>query len=278
MQTFFSKLQSHRGLNFLLIVLYGAVIIWGHDTFVKLSVVVMNSLSLPVYNLVVKIIGALILLIIAGILIHNLYKDQERLWHKVFYLLATSFLLILHFNVMLEMNIEIIHAIEYSLLCILIYPLAQSFGGALVFSIPFMLIDEFNQYVHLYPQYTKYFEFNDIILDILGAGMAMVFVYISIPIRAESKVLYKRPELYLIVSLVLIFFGLLTTCFIAQHETTSCNNTVFILSKLTNPQSFWQVHDFTKAIYHVCTPVEGFLIMILLATFFLGMDIKKAQQ
>jgi hypothetical protein len=277
LHSFIFRLQQNKRLNFLLIIAYGAIIIWGHDLFVNLSIAVMNGLSLPVYNLVVKCIATSIFLVLSAVLIYNLYKTREALYHKLFYLAATALLLIIHFSIMLEMNIEIIHAIEYSVLCVLIYPVAKSYGGAIVFSLPFMLTDELNQYVHLYPQYTKYFEFNDIILDILGAAMSMIFIYISTPAYNHPRPVLKRSELYVLISLSGLFTILLGSCIIARYATTSCSNTVFILSKLPNPGSFWQVHDFTKAIYHVCTPVEGFAIMIALCAFYLGMDIKKAQ-
>jgi hypothetical protein len=37
-----------------------------------------------------------------------------------------------------------------------------------------MIADELNQYLVLYPNYNKYFELSDIVLDLLGAGTLML--------------------------------------------------------------------------------------------------------
>ena len=270
---FFQYLHKHKILSGLLVLAYSLSIIFLHDTFVKVSVVVMNNYSLPVYNVWVRnVFGGLGFLLFIVLLVKSFRNQQKFL--LLFYLLSISVLMGVHASFLFEMNIEIIHAIEYALLALLMYSLTGKYGAAIIFCIPVMLIDEWRQYLVLYPGYTQYFEFNDIVMDILGCGFAMLTLKIfMIEFRDKPiELFYTRAEFIFLVLLVFSFFILLKTCVFSTHIKYACSNTLIPLSLLENPDSFWQVHSFTKAKYHVLSPVNGMIAITALCLFFMGLD------
>jgi hypothetical protein len=269
----FQYLHKHKIFSGFLVLAYSLAIVFLHGTFVKISVVVMNNYSLPVYNVLVRnVFGGLGLLLFLLLLFKSIKSELRFL--LLLYLFSVSVLIALHAAFLFEMNIEIIHAIEYALLALLVYSLTGKYGAAIIFCIPVMLIDEWRQYLVLYPGYTQYFEFNDIVMDILGCGFAMLALKIlCVEIRAKStNVFFTRAEFIFLVLLVISFFALLKTCVFSLHIKSSCSNTIIPLSLLENPDSFWQVHSFTKARYHVLSPVNGIVAITFLCLFFMGLD------
>jgi hypothetical protein len=268
----FLFLNNRKILSGFLVVLYSLAIIFLHDFFVKISVVVMNSYSLPVYNVLVRnVFGGVGVLSFLLLLTKCIRAKNAQL---LFYLFISTVLIVLHALFLFEMNIEIIHAIEYALLALLVYSLCGRFGAAVIFCIPLMLIDEWRQYLVLYPGYTQYFEFNDIVMDVIGCGFAMLSLKIlGVDIKSKPRVVFfLREEFLFLVILSISYFLLLQTCVFAYHISVASNTTIISLSLLENPYSFWQIHDFTKAKYHVLSPITGFVVIFCLSVFFMGLD------
>lgn len=240
---------------------------------VNISVWIMNGLSLPIFN---KVVGTGCLLgmgVFLTVIVLQIRKDRQFLKQKLVYLFLTLLFIVIHSRVMFEMNIEIIHSIEFSLLAYLLFALSRSVGFAIVFALPVMLLDEWNQYILLYPEYVMYYEFNDIVMDILGSGLALVTLSVfGIYPKCSNKSLWAKPE-------ILFLFGLLTVTalainsgYLAQYISTQNSNTVFAFNKMQNPDNFWTIHSFTKARYHIMGPVEGITVIVMLCLFYAVWD------
>jgi hypothetical protein len=269
----FNFLHRNKLFTGLLIVAYSLAIILLHDTFVNISIVVMNKYSLPVYNdLVRNLFGGVGIMVFLFLLIKTVHATNRV--KLLIYLFSIAFFIGLHASFLFEMNIEIIHAIEFAVLALLMFAFTGRFGAAVVFCIPVMLIDEYRQYMVLYPQYTLYFEFNDIVMDVLGCGFAMITLKIfGVEFSSTSHtIFYKRSEFIFLSSFLFLFLALLLTCVFSSHINTACSHTIFPLSRLENPELFWQTHAFTKAKYHVLSPISGAIILTGLCVFFLGLD------
>lgn len=255
--------MTKRRFLSLLVVLYSFAIIHLHDFFVQLSVVAMNYFSLPTYNVLVQNTIAVLGVLLISITSWKAFKNKRfRLFG---FFLCYCILLFIHWLFLFEMNIEIIHAFEYGILALLLYFVTQNVAAAIVLCLPIMLLDELNQYLFLYGNYNKYFEFNDIVLDILGASIFLLLFkifeknpkFVSIPLS-------KRKEFWILTLFYLNFLVLTLSCVFAVHETAKCGNTIFVLSKIDFPEKFWQVHAFTKAVYHILSPYAGAFIIFLL--------------
>lgn len=249
-----------------LIVFYGLAILLLHDWFVQLSVVVMNQFSLPVYNVMVRnfALGLGFLILIVTVL----KSFQNKRFDLLFLFIVFAFLLLLHSLFLFEMNIEIIHAVEYGLLALLIYLFTRNAGAAIVLSLPFMFLDEWVQYCLLYGNYNKYYEFNDIVLDIIGCGIFLAAYKIFEPKRIVVEIKYiKRKEFWLLSLSFVLFILLLKIGVFAAHQNVAGSNTIFILSRIENPENFWHIHGFTRAKYHILSPFAGAVFIFLLSLF-----------
>ena len=265
-------LQKNRWLNLVLVLAYIVFILHGHDTFVQLSVVVMNKLSLPIYN---QRVMQLMMTVGVFFLLNTLYTlwQNPTQWRtKLAFLLFCFAALAVHVAMLFEMNIEIIHVAEYVVLVLLLFPFSRSIGTSLVYALPIMIADELNQYLVLYPNYNKYFELSDIVLDLLGAGTFMLLLHIGgLSRQKDNRPWLKKPAMVLLLTIITsATLGLLTKLFVFTPDEVQAH-TVFVFNRLEQPELFWQVHSFTGAKYHVLLPYEGialvFLVCALLITY-----------
>ncbi len=259
-------LKQHKAVNLSLVFIYGISLVFLHDFFVGLSYNTMNSLSLPVYNKVVLIVSLCGGVAVFASLLYMLYKTTENRRWKLFFLLATSLLIALHYKFLFEMNIEVVHVLEFTLLSVLLFPLLGSFGASVAFTLPFIFVNEWYQYVVLYPGYIQYIEFNDIVIDLLGCGMAMIVLWIA-GVKPVSQPLYKKPEIIFLAVVNVLIVVLLATCVLTFYPDNKCENTFLVLNQLQNPHMFWQTHVY-GAVYHVMKPLEGLVIVNGVCVFF----------
>lgn len=247
-------------------VFYSIGIILLHDTFVNVSVAIMNRLTLPVYNLVVASIILTVFTVLMIFLLPKLIQSYKKL--QIFIVFVT-FLLAIHVLTMFEMNIEIIHVAEYALLTILLYTIVPRLSFAIIFALPVMFVDEFIQYKILYPSYVTYFELNDILLDMLGSAWVILGLKtLKLIPEEESIPLNKQPEWAV---LALIYMFILLSWLNGKfefYESNSTDRTIFAFSTLSENSPFWQKHPFTKATYHILTPIQGISAILLLALAF----------
>lgn len=272
-------LEGKRLVNVALVLAYFIFIFYMHVPFANLSVWAERLLTLPVYNRVVKATCFVLLLLYMALIAGQFSKHPAYRWHKAAYLGLVLSFIILHFCIMFEMNIEIIHVFQYSILAFLLFPLTRRFGAAVCFAIPFMLIDEWNQYVNLYPSYVQYFEFNDVILDINGCALMVTTLYIcGVTGSRNLKPFWKRPEFWFIVAFGITVFFAVKTCFFTLYEADKCPNTWLVLNKIHEAPTFWRKFPGRDIVYHIMQPVEAILAIIVLGLFYMGLDIKTGSR
>ena len=168
-------------------------------------------------------------------------------------------------------NIERIHFPQYAVLAMLL-----SFSlpnHVLIFFVTCFagLFDKFLQFV-MNPSRTNYFDFNDIVLNILGAALGVAFLLaLRRPATVERTTYEKRFRLVFLVSMagmalvLLIALALGRIVMLVEHvEQRSVFDIVddklsFILSFERHDQ-FWQKSYFGK-VFHVLSPAEGLAII-----------------
>ncbi len=266
-------LHKHPLLNLTFAVVYFVFIFFMHDPLVKVSVLIMNSLSLPIYNKVIAAIFLLSLLLFIVFMFTQLRKNTENRSRKIFYLIITATLMIVHFNTMFEMNIEIIHSLEFTFLAFLLYPLTGRYGAAILFAIPFMLVDEWHQYQILYPDSVEFFEFNDIMMDMYGCAMTMLLLMVAkVSVPQKPVMVFKRAEFYTLIAGMVIAVLLVQFGYVALYAADKCDHTLLVLNTLKEPQPFWRQFPGREVIYHAMQPIESFFAIPLMALFYFGLD------
>ncbi|MFN8286778.1 MAG: VanZ family protein [Chitinophagales bacterium] len=266
-------LEKRRALNVALVAAYFIFIVFMHDPLVHVSVWVEAHLSLPVYNKATAIIYLLFVFGLCWTLWRQfpLYPENRRL--KLFYLSVTLSLIIIHSRFMFESNIEVIHSFEFTILTFLIFPLWRRFGAAVLFTIPFMLVDEWYQYIFLYPDWNDYFDLNDVVMDTYGSALAMIVLFIAgVTADINRKPLYKRPEFSVLVFIAIVIGVLCLTGVVAPYMNERTPQTLLVLNERMSAEPFWRAHPTHNIMYHVMKPVEGLLAIGSLALFYFGLD------
>ena len=268
-------LYARKVLTALLISIYSVAILLMHDPLVKVSVFVMKRMSIPGYNLFISLLTLILLSLILGVVIYQLKKHTNQLKIKILLLVFILLWLGLHYVFLLEMNIEIIHAFAYGGLIILFYGYFRSYAAALIFSIPVMLIDEWNQYINLYPTYNQYWELNDVILDSLGEVFVLITFYcLNITKVVINQKWYKTPAFILMIGTIIVFYELIEFSIISTHTMSSTKQTIFIMSRLPHEGTDWYVHQLTKKRYLILSPKDALLVMVFMCSILMVGDRK----
>jgi len=262
-------LQKNRWLNIIVAIAFSCFIIFMHDSFVNVSVKLMNAYSLAAYDKAVAIIVFVIGVAVVSISGYKIYVEKSFRRAKIFFLVASFTLLTIHFFVLTEMSIEMIHALMYFGLSFLLFPLFGRYSAAIIFALLVMIIDEWYQYKILYPSYVTYYELNDILLDVLGSGLLVTLLFVfGVKNNSSNTAYFKKSEFVLLGTILFMIFLGLATCFFSLYPENSCGNTIFVFNNLPNPHLFWQVHPFNKAVYHVMNPIQGIAIITFTTLFF----------
>ena len=265
-------LEKHRIVNLILVWFYAAFLLFAHNIFVDLSVMIMNALSLAIYEKVVAGAIAILGLVLVGTVLRVVRNKQLKLRFVGFFG-ATLFLLVAHFFVLTEMNIEFIHAIMFGVLGLLLFPLVGRFGGAVILGLPLMLFDEWYQYVILFPHYVMHFELNDIVLDLLGASLLIsVIGMLGAKSSLKHEPIYMRLEVWFLATASFATAAFMYSCFLVPYSIDACENTWLVLNKLPELREFWYVHPTIGSTFHILKPMEGFLLILGLSIACLGMD------
>lgn len=170
-------------------------------------------------------------------------------------------------------NIERIHYPQYAILALLLrMALADDFLVAFLATLAGML-DEFMQFVWN-PQYTKYVDFNDFVLNALGA-VAGVTLFLTLSSRARSAIIVLRKTrmfAYIMTGAVLglcslgVWMGRIIVYVAPQEDfhvlTRIGGKLAFVLSFMNNPD-FWTVSEYGRR-YHILSPLEGLVVLTLL--------------
>lgn len=235
-----------------------------HHPLVLLSVHLEKLLGGDGYNLVV----ASAFLAFLGILLFSIYKCSFSK-SGAFYGSVTLLLLAIHSQFMLDSNIEIIHSLEYVILYFLIFKLVGFYGSALVFTLPFMLIDEWYQLVLLYPDFNDYFDFNDILMDTYGCAIAASYMmFLGVKQSNEAKPYGKRPAFFMLCTIIVAVSLAYVTGILSFFK----SDTALIVLNENNTEPFWRYHPTHFIYYHAMQPAEGIVAVLALYFFYLTMD------
>lgn len=272
LQSIIFWLQSRKIANILFVFAYFIFILLFHNHMVHLSMWVEKMLSLEIYNAVVAIVFITVIFVLVFFLQKKLREEIEDRNLKLTYLFITITAILIHSRFMFDSNIEVIHSFEYTFLVFLIFPFTRRFGAAILFTLPFMLFDEWYQCSVLYP-FLDYFDLNDIMMDTYGCGLAMlVFMILGVKGTSSVKPIWKRPEFISLASLVVVIFIAVKLCFIACYANEVCDNTWLVMNKRMVSEPFFRLHPTHKLWFHVMKPAEAFICIPLLHLFYMGLD------
>lgn len=266
-------LQTHPLINAILALGYFLLILFLHAPLVIVSIWVEHHLSIDTYNLVIEVVFVLMVLLLLYTVAQRVRINFQNLKLEMAYMILSLLFIIIHSRFMFDSNIEVIHSLEFTILAFLLFPFTKRFGAAIFCTLPFMLFDEWYQYVVLYPQINDYFDLNDILMDTYGCGLAMSLL-MTFGIKGSENIqpIWKRPEFIGLLSMIALVLILAKLCLLAPYKGDSCANTWLVLNKRMTTEPWLRPHPTHPVLYHVMKPLEALIAISCLHIFYLGLD------
>lgn len=263
-------LSNNTKLNVFLVFTYFLLVVLPHEQVGLLVVWIFKSASRETYQTIVTGFG-LLLLSAFLFFVYQGYKDQKNKFILPIYLVLTIFFMILSFHTLIIHNIEIIHFAQYAGMAILLFPIVKTISGTIFWSSILGTIDEAYQYFYLSPERTDYFDFNDIILDLLGAaiGLSIIISHAKNLHSPIPKKWYKSPIILTIIGIVISTFLLLKTSILQVYPSLEGDSNAILLVKKLEP-NFWTHIKHLHVKFHIVQPLEGVIIIsLLLVTYWI---------
>lgn len=256
-------LSHHRAFNLLIILFYFIAVVLPHKRFgTFLNTKVFKGITRDEYNNMVLFGGLILLSIFILILLRNSAKTEykRRLW---IYMAANVLFSAIILNLLFVINIEVIHFPQYAFFAIIAFPLLLNYQQTLIWSTLAGAIDEAYQYFYLSPNDTGYYDFNDVVTNLVGAVFGLLFLW-SFGIKETNKPNFLKSSAFY--ALVILFLVVTITCISGVLSIYPSDTTTFQIVREI-PTGFWStVHP--NVTYHVMMPLEGMLVTILLMLFY----------
>jgi len=157
--------------------IYLMVAMVSHDWMQQPAFWAQGRLSHRSWNHLVTFVGAPILVAFCLWMAVRIRKHPQRLLAAA-YLGVSVLLAIVSFRTLLVMNIEIVHFPQYAILALLLYPITRHYGDTAILATLGGILDEAYQYFFLYGDRGIHFDFNDVILNSIGAGFGLAIVFV----------------------------------------------------------------------------------------------------
>jgi hypothetical protein len=264
-------LGKNKLIAILLAIITYLSIVTFHDEITTLAIKMRNAIGRESYNTYLGYLF-LILLLIASIYFAWLIMKSDRKWIKLALYAGITCLMVFSFRYLMTYNIEAIHFVEYAIVALLLLPVLRSYGETVFWVTILGLIDELFQYFFLVPTF-KYFDFNDNVLNLLGAGTGAVLVFSLNPGAVEIKKYrwYRSPAILTGLVILLLFILLFSTGKITVDPLGEDGTNWFSLNRGTMPENPWK-EAYAGRMFYILPAWQGVGLMYLLFAGFFGMD------
>lgn len=271
LNSFISILRQHRIANIILITSFWLAVVLPHKMFGSM----INrfflgdglGLSRNDYNTFIASIFIAIVLLFITICSIQIKNHNQRI-KVLFYLISTIIFAILCVQYLFVINIEMIHFPQYAMVTILLFPILNNYQSALILATLLSFIDEAYQYFYLAPNDTGYFDFNDIITNIIGCAFGLIALKVF-----DIRGLPKQPKFYFTVDIWATVFLIIGISCLYWLDTWSIYPQDGIPYPLIKKKlnSFWTEIP-PGIVYHVVRPFEALIITPLFILFYSKMD------
>jgi len=160
--------------------------VWSHEIFQELAFRAYDRYDRRRVNAAVQIVGAigLILLIRWGV---RRVRRCERPVRAVAICLTTLGLIAAACKLLLYTDIEVIHLPQYAILAVLVFPLVRQYAETIFLTTLLGAADEGYQYFVTHADWRIHLDFNDVVLNLLGAAVGCLAIYLSVEHRMARQ-------------------------------------------------------------------------------------------
>jgi len=155
-------------------------------------------------------------------------------------------------------------------LALLLFPLLRSYSGTLFWGTILGTIDEAYQYFYLAPNRTNYFDFNDVILDLIGVAFGLILIRSFNPSIAKIKSWFNKPIAFTTLAIGLVTALLHITGKLRFYPDETATEALLLVKKV--PTGFWSEVP-PKVVFHIVEPLEGLIVVTTLLLFFVGLRV-----
>jgi hypothetical protein len=251
-----------------------------HKTVANLSLDIERKVTYVSYNKGWGLFAIISLTLISLAVFIKIFKSGDK-GFKILFLILTAVLIVAAHIIVLAVNLEYIHIMQFSLLVFPVFALSMRFGET-VFWIGLMgTVDELYQYYVVWWPHQSYFDFNDITMDIVGGVFMLFLIYLWLredvyfaPKRNQQTKWYKSyaptiAAILILLALLANITGILR--FYPQEVGGSDRQSIILLSNDPPAPQFWSVFEKGK-IYHIQGALEWIALLILLTVLYSLLD------
>lgn len=281
MNTLLCWLSKRRSFTCLLVVGYLIAVSLGHKQVSNFFDWIRAEFSFRVYDSVMLDIGVILLFLFSLIILDRIRRDRNRRTTLIAWWCFTTALVVGSYEVLIVFSVETIHFLQYAIMAVPVFALTMSFGETVGWVTLMGALDEAYQYFVIYAgEKTVYFDFNDIILNLVGAGMGVLMIYTlsdlkSAPFDAHSPARSRliSPSAALIASVAVVGFLLHLSGIVELYpEASASGSPLVVLSRKLAPARFWLKPDVGKS-FHILSAAQGILTGLVLVAGYSVMDI-----
>lgn len=173
-------------------------------------------------------------------------------WQKILlYLGVTVILVILTYKYLFILPTETAHFPQYAMMAILLFPLTWRFDETLIWATIIGAIDEGYQYYLISPERTNYLDFNDILTNLLGAALGLIFLWAFL----KNEIRKPRPILKSPAWKALgVFVGVLLLLYFFAGDT--------LVSIVRVPEEGFWTYLPRNVQFHVLRPIPGLAVIV----------------
>lgn len=259
MSPFFTYIKKNKRLNRSILLVYYLAVVFLHGQVGRLINSSFDAVSRATYNNIITIV----IVVLISFLVYKLFykvKGHPSAKALVYMSLYTMVAILFSFTILFVIHIEAIHFIQYAILAALLFPLVNRYSATMIWATLAGAFDELHQYLFLGD--AKYYDFNDVLLDAIGAGIGLLILKIlGVDQREGHSVWHKRGEWR---ALGLLGIALVVMCITGHFSINyhADDPAYFTLFKMV-PDGFWHYPGGPYARFHILTPIPGLILIVL---------------
>ena len=268
MKKIYDWISCNRLIGCVIAFIYYLLIVLPHEQVGLAVVYLFKTKSRLFYQNTMMISGVLLLVILVAYLIPKIVGHPYRK-RILTGMTITLGLMMASFKLLLVHNVEIIHFVQYASFCFVVFPLFGNYNKTLFWCTLAGAIDEANQYLILAPQNTDYYDFNDVILNQLGAGMGLVILFALgfYNVQRTKTKWYLSAEIITSVAIVISLIVMYVAGEFSYYMPTQGDAPLFVLIKKVYPNFFTEIKHLNVR-FHVVKPYAGLVIVALIGVFY----------
>ena len=249
------------------ILVYLALTIPTHDLVQLLFGAYRDAVGLRPYHLSVLLAAAAIGAAVAWPVLRGGGLRLWREWSFVAALTVGAYILCI------AVSSEVVHFFQYAILAVPLYALTRCALDTVAIAAILGAIDEGYQFLVLNPTWAIYFDYNDVLIDAIGAGLGVLWLLSALDygatsrgkgvIRVAAHTIVRSPAVWAMVAIAITVVILLGAGIFVVDGLEHDAGFYMALNRDEVRESFWVDEHWAGKPFHVLRPIPGTALILL---------------